>query len=47
MASLCVIKCGVGSLEKNIENGENLTLVSQRALQVIIVTFVAFYIWYF
>lgn len=25
MASLCVIKCGVGSLEKNMETSENLT----------------------
>lgn len=44
MASLCVIKCGVGSPAKNMENSENLTQVSQRALQVIIVTFVAFYL---
>jgi len=45
MASLCVIKCGVGSLERNMENGENLTQVSQRALQENIVNFDDFYIW--
>ena len=45
MASLCVIKCGVVSLEKNMENSENLTQVSRQALLVIIVTFVALYIW--
>lgn len=44
MASLCVIKSGVGSLEKNME--KILPKYHREFYKwLLIVTFVAFYIW--